>query len=47
MRIPDLKAGVHTVTIERDGYRPATTTVTVESGKRAAVKLTLAPIRKP
>ena len=47
MRIPELKAGVHTVTIERDGYRPATTTVTVESGKRAAVKLTLAPIRKP
>jgi hypothetical protein len=47
MRIPDLKAGVHTVTIERDGYRPATTTVTVESGRRAAVKLTLVPIRKP
>lgn len=47
MRIPELKAGVHTVTIERDGYRPATTTVTVESGKRAAVKLALVPIRKP
>ncbi|HEX5214151.1 MAG TPA: PEGA domain-containing protein [Vicinamibacterales bacterium] len=47
MRISEIKAGVHTVTIERDGYRPSTTNVTVESGKRAAVKLTLIPIRKP
>ncbi len=47
MRVPELKAGVHTVTVEFDGYQPRTTRVTVEAGKRATVKLTLLPIRQP